>query len=261
MPTASYGTHLVLLASPPLLFSTIKLSHSSVYPWVSAKRQMIGAESLALAGSEYMASSWFLLMVFICFHSLLPQDRAWHTEGPGQWLGMVWTHVAEDRPVPSQSLPGPSSPQHTLRSHPSPPLSLELQTCLCSSWQAVSAETSTGPGMQCVPHLLVPPLFLLYLFTWCHHPGPPECPAWNLGVSLPAPSHSPQPIQFSSVTQSCLTLCNPMDCSTPGCPVHHQLLELVQTHIQWVGDAIQPSHPLSSPSLFGFNLPQHQGLF
>ena len=54
--------------------------------------------------------------------------------------------------------------------------------------------------------------------------------------------------QFSSVTQSCLTLCNPMDCSTPGLPVHHQLPEFIQTHVHWVSDAIQPSHPLSSPS-------------
>ena len=55
-------------------------------------------------------------------------------------------------------------------------------------------------------------------------------------------------VQFSSVTQSCLTLCNPMDCSRPGLPVHHQLPELSQTHVHWVSDAIQPSHPLSSPS-------------
>ena len=54
--------------------------------------------------------------------------------------------------------------------------------------------------------------------------------------------------QFSSVAQSCPTLCDPMDCSTPGLPVHHQLLESTQTHVHWVGDAIQPSHPLSSPS-------------
>ena len=54
--------------------------------------------------------------------------------------------------------------------------------------------------------------------------------------------------QFSSVAQSCLTLCNPMNHSMPGLPVHHQLLEFTQTHVQWVGDAIQPSHPLSSPS-------------
>ena len=66
--------------------------------------------------------------------------------------------------------------------------------------------------------------------------------------------------QFSSVAQACLTLCNPMDCSTPGFPVHHQLLELAQTHVHRVSDAIQPSHPLSSPSP-ALNLSQHQGIF
>ena len=65
---------------------------------------------------------------------------------------------------------------------------------------------------------------------------------------------------ISSVAQSCPTLCHPMDCSTPGFPVHHQLPELAQTHVHWVGDAIQPSHPLSSPSDPVFNLSQHQGL-
>ena len=64
-----------------------------------------------------------------------------------------------------------------------------------------------------------------------------------------------------SVSQSCLTLCNPMDCSTPDFPVHHHLLELAQTHVHRVGDAIQPSHPLLSPSPPAFNLSQHQGLF
>ena len=68
-------------------------------------------------------------------------------------------------------------------------------------------------------------------------------------------------IQFSSVTQSCPTLCNPMNHNTPGLPVHHQLLEFTQTHIHWVCDAIQPSHPLSSPSSPAFNLSYNQGLF
>ena len=68
-------------------------------------------------------------------------------------------------------------------------------------------------------------------------------------------------VQFSSVAQSCLTLCNPMNHSTPGLPVHYQLLESTQTHVHWVGDAIQPSHPLSAPSPPAFNLSQHQGLF
>ena len=67
---------------------------------------------------------------------------------------------------------------------------------------------------------------------------------------------------FSSVQSlSCPTLCDPMDCSMPGFLVHHQLLELTQTHVHWVGDAIQPAHPLSSPSPPAFNLSQHQGLF
>ena len=65
-------------------------------------------------------------------------------------------------------------------------------------------------------------------------------------------------VQFSSVTQSCLTLCDPMDCSTPGLPVQHQQLELTQTHVHWVGDAIQPPQPLPSPSPPTFNLSQHQ---
>ena len=65
----------------------------------------------------------------------------------------------------------------------------------------------------------------------------------------------------SSVTQSYLALCDPMNCSTPGLTVHHQLLESTQTHVHWVGNAIQPSHPLSSPSLPDLNLSQHQGLF
>ena len=66
--------------------------------------------------------------------------------------------------------------------------------------------------------------------------------------------------QFSSVTQLCPTLWDPMDCSMPGLPVHHKLLEFIQTHIHWVGDAIQPSYLLSSPSPT-FSLSQHQGLF
>ena len=69
------------------------------------------------------------------------------------------------------------------------------------------------------------------------------------------------PPQFSSVAQSCPTLYNPMDCSTPGFPVHHQLPKPTQTHVHCIGDAIQPSIPLLSPSPPTFNLSQHQGLF
>ena len=65
-------------------------------------------------------------------------------------------------------------------------------------------------------------------------------------------------VQF---THSCPTLCHPMDCSMPGLPVHDQLPEFIQTHVHWLGDAIQPSHPLLSPSSSTFSLSQHQGLF
>ena len=75
---------------------------------------------------------------------------------------------------------------------------------------------------------------------------------FQLGITL---------IQFSSVAKLFLNLCNPTDCSTPGFPVHHQLPELLQTQVHPVGDAIQPSHPLSSPSPPAFNPSQHQGLF
>ena len=69
------------------------------------------------------------------------------------------------------------------------------------------------------------------------------------------------PVQFGSVVQSCPTLWDNMNRSTPGLPVHHQLPEFTQTHVHQVGDAIQPSHPLSSPSPPALNLSQHQGLF
>ena len=68
-------------------------------------------------------------------------------------------------------------------------------------------------------------------------------------------------VQFSSVAQSCPTVCDPMNCRTPGLPVHHQLPEFAQTYVHWVGDAIQPSHPLSALVPPALNLSQHQGIF
>ena len=83
-----------------------------------------------------------------------------------------------------------------------------------------------------------------------------------LSFHLPQPHpHSPMWQSVSSVPQLCPTLSEPMVCSTPGLPVRHQLPELTQTHVCLVGDVIQPSHPLSSPSSSAFNLSQHQGLF
>ena len=85
-------------------------------------------------------------------------------------------------------------------------------------------------------------------------------PNWNCKLLLSRESFSIIFV-FSSVAQLCPALCDLMDCSTPGLPVHHQLPEFTQTHVHWVSDAIQPSHPLSSPSPPAFSLSQHQGLF
>ena len=94
--------------------------------------------------------------------------------------------------------------------------------------------------------------------------------AMNMGCMCLFQSWFPQGIcpvvgllghQFSSVAKLCLTLCDPMDCSILGFAIHHQLLELAHTHVDRVSDAIQPSHPLSSPTPSAFNLSQHQSLF
>ena len=98
----------------------------------------------------------------------------------------------------------------------------------------------------------LPPLVNLPVNLWkwsCSDGAVHEC-----GDTMSSHKHS----VCHSVTQSCPTLCDPMDCSTPGFSVLHQLLELAQIHVHWVGDAIQPSHPLSSPSPAP-NLSQHQG--
>ena len=98
----------------------------------------------------------------------------------------------------------------------------------------------------------------------------PNCLLWRSpvlaqlmarGRNLSPPTFSQLSVQFSSVAQSCRTLCNPMNRSTPGFPVHHQLPEFTQTHVHRVSDAIQPSHPLSSPSPPAPNPSQHQSLF
>ena len=110
---------------------------------------------------------------------------------------------------------------------------------------------------------LFPEVILLYYYsTFC-----PQSPFWPEGLDTDRSGLGFQQnnllasVQFSSVAQSCPTLCNPMDCSTPGLPVHQQLPESTQTHVHWIMDAIQPSHPLLSPSPPAFSLSQRQGLF
>ena len=108
----------------------------------------------------------------------------------------------------------------------------------------------------------------LYFFFFTNFPIPelpflstkPQHPFLS-PLSLDICIRSFQSNQFCSVAQSCLTLCNSMDWSSPGFPVHHHLPELAQTHVHQVSNAIQPSHPLLSPSPPTFNLSQHRGLF
>jgi len=117
--------------------------------------------------------------------------------------------------------------------------------------------TSVKWGLwQCITYVLVKNAILpanVHRLWWI---SPPVDPEIQICDSSPGDSDV-----FSLVTQSCPTLCDPKDCGMPGLLVHHQLLELTQTHVHWVSDAIQPSHPLSSPSPPAFNLSQHQGLF
>ena len=145
--------------------------------------------------------------------------------------------------------------------------SLHASATLFRTSVSMSAHLTWGPGSRRYGHqplsrgqpLADPPTatcrdtpgILVWGGSWEHLVCPfPVCP-----FLLPS-NH-----QFSSVTQSCLTLCDRIDCSTPGFPVHHQLLKLTQIHVHWVGDAIHPSHPLSSPSPPASSHSQHQGLF
>ena len=123
-------------------------------------------------------------------------------------------------------------------SFPSVPLSGEVDALTVNRDQ-------TYPLVQSTPQALLCPLQV-----GCVHR-----PQMGRGFA------SPTPVQFSLVIQSHLTLCDPMNRSTPGLPVHHQLPEFTQTHAHRVGDAIQPSHPLSSPSPPAPNPSQNQGLF
>ena len=114
---------------------------------------------------------------------------------------------------------------------------------------------------QCLQEPLVKmaPETKSFFYTWIIYPT--DVPKDQRPVTLQPSFWVLTLVQFSSVTQTCPTLCDPMDCSMPGFPVHHQLLELTQTHVNWVGDAIQQSHPLSSPSPLAFNLSRHKDLF
>ena len=129
--------------------------------------------------------------------------------------------------------------------------SLQNKVCHCFHCFPINLPWSDGTGCHDL-HLLNGKFYASFF----HSPLSPSSRG-----SLAPLCFLPSAQSVSSVTQSCPTLCDPRNCSTPGLPVHHQLLEFTQTHVHWVGDAIYPSHPLSSPSSPAFNLSQCQGLF
>ena len=141
-------------------------------------------------------------------------------------------------------------------------LSLTISQSL-PKFMSIESVMSSNHHILCRPLLLLPSIFLsirvfsselaLHIIRWPKY--------WCFGISSSNEYSGLMSFQYSSVAQSCLTLWDSMDCSTPGFPVHRQLLELAQTQAYLVGDAIQSSHPLSSPSPPAFNLSQHQGFF
>ena len=125
----------------------------------------------------------------------------------------------------------------------------KLPASLLCLWDFPGKNTGVG----C--HFLLQGIFLT-------HESNPCLLTWQADSLLSEPPGKPHHSHcYCSVTKSCLTLCNPVDCSTPCFAILHYLPEFSQTHIHRVGDAIQPSTPLSSPSPPAFNLSQHQGLF
>ena len=169
-------------------------------------------------------------------HSSIPAWRTPWTEEPGRSQHMGSQRIRHD-PKTSPRV------SHSVVSNSLWPHALQLSRLLCP-WGSPGKNTAVG----------------------CHSPLQGIFPTrgQNLGL-LPcrqALHHlSHQRSLFSSVTPLCLIPCNPVDCSTPGLPIHHQLQEFTQTHVHWVSDAIQPSHLLLSPAPSTFNLSQHQGPF
>ena len=118
-----------------------------------------------------------------------------------------------------------------------------------------------GPPEETKSVCLSTHIFTMQIMRVKSDPGFPVHASPQVSLTRSLLSRSAGRNQFSSAAQSCPTLCDPMDCSTPGLPVHHHLPEFAQTHVHGVGDVIQPPHPQSSPSPPTFNLALHQGLF
>ena len=195
---------------------------------------------------------------------------------PGRWASFP-ACLAYKAPV--RVCPFPGSPPWLPRVSPGLPHH-RVDRARDSEQRRGPSRARPGPGLQHSTQARtqrgVPGGWLIWGGLWklltqlCTHPNPPGAgplsPASGRGSgSSPLPALFPADVlsglQFSSVAQSCLTLCDPIDRSTPGLPVHHQFPESTQTHVHWVSDAIQPSHSLPSPSPPVLNLSQHQGLF
>ena len=152
---------------------------------------------------------------------------------------------------------------------------LSFKTSLCEQINPVLHPSAPRPSVKKgLIHGRAGVLLLCLLYLFClagtrafqffRGPNSQELPIDSQGPwsTLPSDMHGPVTlVQFSSVIQSCPNICDPMDCSTPGLPVHHQLPEFTQTHVHWISDTIQTSYPLSSHSPPACNLFQHQGLF
>ena len=143
------------------------------------------------------------------------------------------------------------------------------KTIALTRWTFVEKVISLLFNMQSRLVVTFPPRSKHLLISWLQSPSAvilerPKIKADTVSIVSPSISHEVMGpdamilVQFSSVAQSCPTLCDPMNHSTPGLPVCHQLPEFTQTHVHWVSDAIQPSHPLSSPSPPTPNPSQHQ---
>ena len=146
-------------------------------------------------------------------------------------------------------------PQHARPPCPSPTPGVHWNPCPLCRWCHLTISSSVVPFSSCPQSFPTSGFFQMsQLFT---------SGGQSIGVSASTsvPPVNTYSVQFSSVAQSCLTLWDSMNHSTPGLPVHHQLPESSQTHVRRVGDAIQPSHPLSSPSPPALSLSQNQGIF
>ena len=147
----------------------------------------------------------------------------------------------------------PHGLQHTRLPCPSPFPRAYSNSCPSSWWCHPTVSSSVVPFSSCLQSFPAPGSFPMSQFFTSGGQSPGGISPSNEYSGLIS-------FQFSSVAQSCPTPCNPMDCSTPGFPVLHYLPEFAQTHVHWVDDVIQPSHPLSPLSPPALNLSQHQGL-